>query len=114
VKATIWHNPRCSKSRETLARLQDAGVDVTVRAYLDDPPTADDLAAMATRLGLRPRDFLRTKEDAWRALEVDPEDDRAVLAAMATDPRLIERPIVQVGERAVLGWPPDAVDALLS
>ena len=92
MKATIYHNPRCSKSREALALLSDAGAEVTVVEYLKTPPSRDELARLYARAGMSPRDGLRKAEDGAKALK-DAGDD-AILDAMAADPILIERPLV--------------------
>ncbi len=114
----IWHNPRCSKSRQTLARLEQAGVTPTVRRYLDDPPSAAELRTAAARLEGGAAALIRRKEALFKSLgladALKAGDDDALLTAMATHPRLIERPLVQRGERAVLGRPPENVDALLA
>jgi arsenate reductase len=111
VKATIWHNPRCSKSREALALLEAAGADVTVVRYLETPPTRDELARLYARAGMSPRDGLRTAEDGARALR-DATDD-AILDAMAANPILIERPLVETGKGVRLGRPPERVREIL-
>ncbi len=107
MKATIYHNPRCSKSRETLALLEAAGVEVTVVEYLKDPPSRSELARLYAKAGMSPRDGLRKGEDGARALK-DASDD-AILDAMAADPILIERPLVETGKGVRLGRPPEAV-----
>lgn len=112
----IFHNPRCSKSRETLARLTDAGVTPTVVEYLKDPPTAARLQEILTLLGFDdPRALMRTKEPVYAELGLAKvTDPKKLVAAMAAHPVLIERPIVvRDGKRAVLGRPPENVDALL-
>ncbi|WP_294248390.1 arsenate reductase family protein [uncultured Sphingomonas sp.] len=111
MKATILHNPRCSKSREALALLNDAGADVTVIEYLKSPPGADELARLYAKGGLSPRDGLRKAEAAAKALA--DADDATVLAAMAADPILIERPLVETPKGVVIGRPPEAVRGIL-
>lgn len=112
MKATIWHNPRCSKSRETLAILNaTAGLEVDVIEYLKHPPTRARLADLYARAGISPRDGLRKGEAAAKALK-DATDD-AVLDAMATDPILIERPLVETDKGVRLGRPPQAVCDIL-
>jgi arsenate reductase len=111
MKATIYHNPRCSKSRETLALLEAAGADVTVVEYLKTPPSRDELARLYAKAGMRPRDGLRKSEDGARALG-DAADD-AILDAMAADPILIERPLVETDKGVRLGRPPEAVREIL-
>jgi arsenate reductase (glutaredoxin) len=111
MKATIYHNPRCSKSRETLALLAAAGAEVTVVEYLRTPPSRDELARLYARAGMAPRDGLRKAEDGARALR-DASDD-AILDAMAADPILIERPLVETAKGVRLGRPPEAVRDIL-
>ncbi|PIE13588.1 MAG: arsenate reductase (glutaredoxin) [Rhodobacterales bacterium] len=111
---TIWHNPRCSKSRQTLALLEERGVTLVIRKYLDDAPTVDDLRQAAEALGLGPSGFVRKGEAEFKELGLSLEDDPDTLfAAMAAHPRLIERPIVFVGGKAALGRPPEQVLTLL-
>ncbi|WP_116092318.1 arsenate reductase (glutaredoxin) [Sphingomonas crusticola] len=111
MKATIWHNPRCSKSRETLALLQDADADVTIVEYLKTPPDRATLAALYAKAGMRPRDGLRLAEPAASAL-VGASDD-AILNAMAANPILIERPLVQTEKGVRLGRPPERIGEIL-
>ena len=112
MKATIWHNPRCSKSRETLAILNDTpGIDVEVVDYLKHPPSADDLRALYAAAGLTPREGLRVAEDGAKALKN--ADDDAILDAMAADPILIERPLVETPKGVRLGRPPERVREIL-
>ncbi|WP_306113405.1 MULTISPECIES: arsenate reductase (glutaredoxin) [unclassified Roseovarius] len=111
---TIWHNPRCSKSRQTLALLQERGEDVSIRTYLDDAPSADDIRAALTALGLKPIDITRTGEALFKELGLaKTDDDENLIAALAQHPKLIERPIVLKGDRAALGRPPESVLAIL-
>ncbi|MEH3106393.1 MAG: arsenate reductase (glutaredoxin) [Sphingomonas fennica] len=109
--ATIWHNPRCSKSRAALALLEEAGAEVTVIRYLETPPTADTLARLYARAGMTPREGLRKGEAAAEAL--DGADDAAILTAMAADPILIERPLVETNRGVRLGRPPERVLEIL-
>lgn len=106
VKATIWHNPRCSKSRETLALLHDAGAEVTVVEYLKTPPSRDELARLYARAGIAPRDGLRRDAPAVA-------DDDAALDLMARDPATIERPLVETDRGVRLGRPPERVREIL-
>lgn len=115
----IWHNPRCSKSRAAMAALEDAGVEPTVRRYLDDPPDAEELARVLGLLGRHPWELVRTGEDAYRELGMadwsrEPADTRRWIAAMVEHPRLIERPVVIDGDRAVVGRPIGEVTAMLT
>ena len=111
---TIWHNPRCSKSRQTLALLQARGLDVQERRYLDEPPTREELTDALRALGVTPRDLIRRGEAVFKELGLGkdaPED--ALLDAMASHPLLIERPVVFRDSKAVLGRPPENVLALV-
>jgi len=111
VKATIYHNPRCSKSRETLALLVNAGADVTVIEYLKTPPSQEELKRLYARAGMTPREGLRTAEDGAKALKTTSDD--AILGAMAADPILIERPLVETEKGVRLGRPPEKVREIL-
>jgi len=111
MKATLYHNPRCSKSREALAILAEAGVEVTVVEYLKTPPTRDELARLYAQAGMSPRDGLRKAEDGAKPLR-DASDD-AILDAMAADPILIERPLVETEKGVRLGRPPEAIREIL-
>ncbi len=113
MKATIWHNPKCGTSRKTLALLAEAGADVTVIEYLKTPPTAQILAALYKRAGISPREGLRMKEPAAKTLVADNVDDAAILTAMAADPILIERPIVETEKGVRLCRPQDRVHEIL-
>ena len=113
---TIYHNPRCSKSRATLALLEERGLAPQVVLYLDTPPDAATLADLIARLGLSSaRQLLRQGEDEYQALGLaNPALTEAELvAAMVAHPRLIERPVVVHGPRAALGRPPENVLAIL-
>jgi arsenate reductase len=112
----IFHNPRCGKSRQTLARLTDAGITPAIVEYLNEPPTAARLAEILKLLGFAdPRALMRTKEPVYAELGLAKvTDSKKLIAAMVANPILIERPIViKDGKRAVLGRPPENVDALL-
>ena len=111
MKATIYHNPRCSKSRETLALLEAAGADVTVIEYLKTPPSRAELARLYAKAGLTPTQGLRTAEDAAKPLKGASDD--AILDAMAADPILIERPLVETDKGVRLGRPPEKVREIL-
>jgi arsenate reductase len=107
----IYHNPRCSKSRATLALLEERGYAPTIRLYLEQPPDGVALNAVLKKLGIGARDLLRKGEAEYRELGLaDPSLDEAdLVAAMAAHPRLIERPIVISGHRAAIGRPPESV-----
>ncbi len=112
---TMWHNPRCSKSRKTLELLLEHSVEPKLLLYLETPPTANDLDRVLTALGKDPREFMRTKEAAYTELNLaNPELTRAqLITAMVENPTLLERPVVISGDRAALGRPPEAVLDLL-
>ena len=111
MKARILHNPRCSKSREALAILREAGAEVEIVEYLKQPPSAAELRRLYAKAGIAPREGLRTAEAGAAAL-VGMDDD-AVLAAMAANPVLIERPLVETEKGARLGRPPEKVREIL-
>ncbi|KQM58950.1 MULTISPECIES: arsenate reductase (glutaredoxin) [unclassified Sphingomonas] len=111
MNTTIYHNPRCSKSRAALALLTEAGADVTVVDYLKTPLTCAQLAALFERANLTPRDALRTSETEAKPLK--DADDASVLAAMAEHPILIERPIVETAKGVVIARPPERVHEVL-
>lgn len=111
---TIWHNPRCSKSRGALALLTEHGVDPAVVRYLDDAPDRAGLERVLAQLGTDdPREILRTGEKLYKELGLADADRDTLLDALAAHPILIERPIVVVGGRAVVGRPPEKVLDLL-
>jgi len=111
----LYHNPRCSKSRGALDLLQEKGIAPEIVRYLDEPLDAQALRALVRKLGIRPRELLRTGEEEYRSLGLADEsmDDDAIIEAMAAHPRLIQRPILVRGERAVIGRPPERVLELL-
>ncbi|WP_369601810.1 arsenate reductase (glutaredoxin) [Hahella sp. SMD15-11] len=113
---TIYHNPRCSKSRQTLSLLEERGIQPKVIRYLDTPPDAATLKALLGKLGMTARELIRTKEEEYKTLGLnDPSlSEEALIEAMVAHPRLIERPIVVAGDRAVLGRPPENVLELIS
>ena len=107
----IFHNPRCSKSRATLALLQERGLQPNIRLYLEDPPDAAELRSLLSRLDITARELLRKGEAEYRELGLADAtlDEAALVAAMCANPRLIERPIVISGNRAAIGRPPESV-----
>ncbi|MCH2040243.1 MAG: arsenate reductase (glutaredoxin) [Saccharospirillaceae bacterium] len=107
----IYHNPRCSKSRQTLALLQENGIEPEVIEYLKQVPAADELKALLAKLGMTARELLRTKEEAYKEhnLSDNSLSDNAIIAAMVASPKLIERPIVVNGDAARIGRPPEQV-----
>ena len=117
MKASVLHNPRCSKSRETVALLEANDVDVELLLYLQTPPPAAELAAACAALGVGPLGITRTKEPLFKELGLSPKDartDAEWFAILASNPKLIERPIVKIGERYAIGRPPENVLALLT
>ena len=112
---TLWHNPRCSKSRQALALLEEAGVEVAVRRSLEDVPSVDDITATRAALGTPPViEMMRTGEKVFKELGLTKASPEAeLIAAMAAHPILIERPVAISGTRAVIGRPPEKVRDLL-
>ncbi|MCT4556601.1 MAG: arsenate reductase (glutaredoxin) [Pelagimonas sp.] len=106
----LWHNPRCSKSRQTLALLEEKGVDVEVRKYLENAPTLDELQDAQAALGLSAIEMMRPKEAEFKEQGLSKTDsDATLLAAMAKTPKLIERPIFFANGKAAIGRPPEQV-----
>jgi arsenate reductase len=111
---TIYHNPRCSKSRNTLALLQENGIEPEVILYLETCPDADEIRDLLDKLGIGAGQLVRKGEDAYKECGLGTDSsDGDILAAMAGHPKLIERPIVVRGDRAVLGRPPENVLGLI-
>ncbi len=107
---TIWHNPRCSKSRQALKLLEEQGVAPEVVKYLDTPPSKEEIKALLKMLGISARELMRTKEAIYKELGLkDVEEEEKLIEAMAAHPKLIERPIVIKGDKAVVGRPPEKV-----
>ena len=108
---TIYHNPRCTKSRRTLALLESRGIEPQIIEYLVTPPTETELKHLLKLLGITPRELLRKKEAEYKQAKLDNPDvsDAEIIRAMIRHPRLIERPIVVVGNKAALGRPPENV-----
>ncbi len=111
MSVTIWHNPRCSKSRQTLQLLTDQGHATAVVEYLKTPPSIDDLRQTLQKLDMTPRDLMRQKEAAYREQGLDDTslDDATLIQAMHDNPVLIERPVVLANGKAALGRPPEQV-----
>lgn len=111
----IYHNPRCGKSRQTLALIEDAGIEPEVIEYLKTPPTAEELDAILKKLKIEPQELMRKGEAIYKELNLAEREltrDEAI-AVMLEHPKLIERPIVVQGRKAVLGRPPENVKELL-
>ena len=115
MSVTIFHNPRCSKSRQALGLLQEKGVDATVVKYLDSPPSAQELDGILKMLDMQPRDLMRKKEKEYKELNLADEtlSREQLIAAMVATPRLIERPIVVKDGKAAVGRPPESVLRIL-
>ena len=115
IMPTLYHNPRCSKSREALALLQANGCEPDIVLYIDTPPTAKQLKALVATLGITARQLIRKTEDAYKELNLADEklSEAALIKAMATNPKLIERPIFMNNGKAIVGRPPENVLAIL-
>jgi len=115
MSVTIYHNPRCSKSRATLALLEEKGVEPEIIEYLQTPPSKDEMIRILDGLGMEPRNLMRRKEEPYKALGLsDAEKNRDMLIdAMLDNPILIERPVVVNGGRYALGRPPENVLEIL-
>ena len=110
MTVTIWHNPRCSKSRQTLALLEENGAAPKIRPYLNDPPNSSELRAALEQLGINAIDLVRRGEKAFKEAGLSPDSSEAdLIAAMVKHPILIERPIVFTEKGAAIGRPPEAV-----
>lgn len=113
MKATIWHNPKCGTSRNTLAALEEAGADVAVIEYLKQPPSAEKLGQLYRDAGITPQQGLRLRGTDAEERGLPDADDAAVLAAMVADPILIERPLVETARGVRLCRPMDKVHDIL-
>jgi arsenate reductase len=114
MSVVIYHNPRCSKSRQTLALLEENGIQPEVIKYLDTPPSVDELKTLLSQLELTDvRKMMRTKEDIYKELELKEADEETLFSAMANNPKLIERPIVVNNGKARHGRPPEQVLEIL-
>jgi len=115
TSVTIYHNPRCSKSRQTLTLLEEQGAQLSIIKYLETPPSAAQLQKILTLLALAPRQLIRIKEAEYKALGLDDESlsNDELIAAMVATPKLIERPIVLANGKAAIGRPPENVLAIL-
>ncbi|MDE0050556.1 MAG: arsenate reductase (glutaredoxin) [Rhodospirillales bacterium] len=115
MAVTIYHNPRCSKSRQALQLLRERGIEPEIVEYLKTPPSADEIDVVLAKLGLEPRAVMRAKEAAYREAGMGDESlsRNALIDLMAANPIVIERPIVVNGSRAALGRPPENVLSVL-
>ena len=111
MTVTIYHNPRCSKSRQTLELLRGKGLDPKIIEYLKNPPDKSEMTGILALLGLAPRDLMRKKEAEYKANGLDAPDlsDEQLIDALIEHPVLIERPIVLAGDKAAIGRPPENV-----
>ena len=112
---TIYHNPRCSKSRQTLQLLRDNGVEPEIIEYLKTPPSAEELDDILQKLGMQPRDLMRKNETEYKetGMNDDSLDRQALINGMVATPKLIERPIVLANDKAAVGRPPENVLTIL-
>jgi arsenate reductase len=115
MNVVIYHNPRCSKSRQTLQLLQERGIEPVIIEYLQSPPSAEELDSILQKLGMTPRELMRTNEAEYQACGLADEtlDRQTLINAMIKQPILIERPIVLANGKAALGRPPEAVLSIL-
>lgn len=111
---TIWHNPRCSKSRQTLALIEEKEGTPDIRLYLDEGPSSDEIEAVLAMLEIEPRALMRKGEALYKELGLAAIDDnKALIEAMVANPKLIERPVVIKDGKARLGRPPESVMEIL-
>ncbi|MEE9388012.1 MAG: arsenate reductase (glutaredoxin) [Paracoccaceae bacterium] len=111
---TIWHNPNCTKSRATLALLQERGLDPDIRLYKDNAPTVDEIRRVLTLLNISAADLIRTNDPQFTDLGLDKSSsENTLIAAMAKHPALIERPVVITDTQAAIGRPPENVLTIL-
>lgn len=107
---TIWHNPKCSKSREALKLMEEKGEPFEIFKYLDTAPSREEIKELLSKLGISARELMRTKEDLYKELGLaSVNDEEKLIDALADHPRLIERPILIEGNRAVIGRPVEKV-----
>jgi arsenate reductase (glutaredoxin) len=109
----IYHNPRCSKSRQTLELLKGSGIEPEIVEYLKTPLNHQELEQILKKLDVGAHEILRTKEPEFLSLNIDVKDDSAVLSAIITYPKILERPIVVTDTQAVIGRPPDNIYKLI-
>ncbi len=109
MSVTIYHNPRCSKSRQTLELLKNNGIEPTVVEYLTETPSADELRRIIALLGMTPKDLMRSKEANEAGLDAKSMSDDQLIDGMVRNPIVIQRPIVVTEDRAAIGRPPESV-----
>jgi len=113
-RVTIWHNPRCSKSREALSIIEEKGLEKEVVKYLETSPTQEEIKDVLVMLGISPRELMRTKEEIYKELKLkDVDDDALLIKAMAENPKLIERPVLIKNSKAIIGRPTSIIAAFL-
>lgn len=111
---TIWHNPKCSKSRAAMDILTQNGCDAHVVRYLEEAPNKESIKKVLKMLGVAPRELMRTNEELYKELHLKEEqEDEALIDAMAQHPKLIERPIIIKGDKAIIGRPSERIEAFL-
>ena len=112
---TIYHNPRCSKSRQTLEILTKQNVDTEIVLYLETPPSAEEVTSILQKLGLSSRDIIRKGEEEYKLLNIKDQSltENELITFMSENPKLIERPIVVKDDKAIIGRPPENVLSLL-
>lgn len=113
MPVTIYHNPRCSKSRQTLKLIEEAGFEPRIIDYMQQPPSPDTLRELLAKLGLPASGLIRQNESAFRAMALAGADDETLIEAMSREPGIIQRPIVVSGSQARLGRPPEQVLEIL-
>lgn len=115
MSVTIYHNPRCSKSRQTLALIRDRGIEPEIVEYLKQPPGPEEIKRIIDRLGIPVRDIMRRGEPEYRELGLDDEslEDEELIGAIGAHPKLLQRPIVVCGQQVRIGRPPEAVEEIL-
>jgi len=114
-KVTIWHNQKCSKSREAMNILENNNYDTEVIKYLETTPNETEIKNILKMLGITPRELMRTKEALYKELKLKEElNDDALISAMAQNPKLIERPVIIKGSRAIIGRPTQKIEEFLN
>lgn len=114
-KITIWHNPSCSKSREAMSILEANNLQAEVVKYLESTPSVTQIKEILKMLDITPRELMRTKEDIYKELNLQDEtDNNALIQAMAKNPKLIERPVIIKGNKAIIGRPTDKIAEFLN
>lgn len=111
----IWHNPRCSKSRDAMNLLEENSVEAEVVKYLVDTPSIDELKSVLSKLNISPRELMRTKESIYKELDLaNEQNDEKLIEAMINNPKLIERPVVITKDGAAIGRPLENIQKLLN